>query len=218
MRIRWDRKVTNTKILLLLFLAIFTTEAFSDKNSSFWDWFEKNESRYFSMDFNNQQEQEKLFDELGNRLEKINENFTFEFGKLDENTMDLVISAGGIEQAFPEVIALVNAAPKLERWKTTAFRQKKDEVSSIQLGGIEINGDNTVVRLYKDGDKIGVVLFLPEYTETPNQVFEQIGFLLLDQTLGEYVVGTKVGFVEFEKNEGVIENSMKLGEMPFYFE
>ncbi len=54
--------------------------------------------------------------------------------------------------------------------------------------------------------------------KTANQIFEQVGFLLLDQTLGEYVIGARVGFVEFQRLEGEVGNSFKLSDISPFFE
>ena len=194
------------------------TAATADEISEFWRWFEANSSSYHALNFENTERRDELFADLGERLEKIDENIAFEFGKLDNDLMDFVISASGIVETFPVVKKLVDAAPQIPNWKFTAFRQRKDEVVTIEMGGINIDRNTTLAKLYKDDGKIGIVLFLPGYEETPNQTFEQIGFLLLDQTLGEYVVGTQVGFVEFEKKSDAIEGAMRLSDIVEFFE
>jgi hypothetical protein len=190
--------------------------ASSNENDKFWNWFKNNESQYFSMDFDNAAEVENLFNILGEKLGDIDPELTFEFGVLEDKRMDFVISAGGIASVFPKVTALVNSSPSLSRWRITAFRQKKD-TATIKLGDLELNSDNIMVQLFTDKDKIGIVMFLPEYKETENQVFEQVGFLLLDQTLGEYTVGTKVGFVEFQEKDSKAKELIRLSDIPKYF-
>ena len=53
-------------------------------------------------------------------------------------------------------------------------------------------------RLCKDDNpqKIGILLFLPGRTEDRRDVFGQVGYLFLDEALGEYDVETNVGFIE----------------------
>jgi hypothetical protein len=208
----------RTKLLPFIFcLVLLSAEAMADEYTEFWSWFVDNQARYFEMDFENIYQRNKLFDELSSHLIEIDENLTFEFGKLPEGKMDFVISAGGIEATFPKVIKLADKAPTIRNWKITAFRQPKDFNTTIEIAGIKVDPKETLVQLYRDGEKIGVVLYMPEFKETPHQLYEQLGFLLLDQALGEYVVGTKVGFIEFKRKSNNIENAIQLSEMQRYF-
>jgi hypothetical protein len=208
----------RTKLLpLICCLVILSSKAMADEYTEFWSWFVDNQARYFEMDVENISQRNKLFAELSGHLISIDENLTFEFGKLPKGKMDFVISAGGIEATFPKVIKLVDKAPTIKNWKITAFRQPKDFDTTIEIAGAKVDPKETLVQLFRDGEKIGVVLYIPEFKETPHQLYEQLGFLLLDQTLGEYVVGTKVGFIEFKKKSNNIENAMQLSEMRRYF-
>ncbi len=208
----------KVKILLVILLSVFSFNTIADEYSDFWDWFQSNESKYYKFDFGDLEKRDELFDQLSSQLLKIDENLTFEFGLLPDERMDFVISAGGIKSSFPSVIALVEKAPVLEKWKFTAFRQKNESTTEIQLGGMSLSAEKVLAQLFRDGDKIGLVLFMPGYQKTGNQIFEQVGFLLLDQTLGEYVVGARVGFVEFQRLEGEVENSFKLSDISPFFE
>lgn len=202
---------------IICFLALFTSKAIGDEYENFWEWFVTDQNQYYSMNFENRSQTDALFDKLSNELTRIDENLTFEFGKLADGRMDFVISAGGIEAAFPHVITLVEKAPKLDDWEITAFRQAKDIDTTIEMGGAKIDPKSVLTQLFRDNGRIGIVLYIPGFKETPHQIYEQLGFLLLDQTLGEYVVGTKVGFVEFKDQTGNIENAIQLKEIPKYF-
>jgi hypothetical protein len=48
-----------------------------------------------------------------------------------------------------------------------------------------------------DGDKLDLVLYLPDYERTPDHLFEQAGFLFLDRAIGEYDVATHIGAIDF---------------------
>jgi hypothetical protein len=200
-----------------IFLSLFSTIVTSDQYTQFWSWFQQDENQYYKMDFDNYSQRNILFDKLSTQLNHIDENLTFEFGKLPDGRMNFVISAGGIVDTFPEVIKLAETAPKFKNWKITAFRQAQDIDTTIEIGDAKVDPKETSVQLYRDGERIGIVLYMPEFKETPNQLYEQLGFLLLDQTLGEYVVGTKVGFIEFKKKTDVVENSFKLNEINQFF-
>jgi len=207
----------RTKILLCLTILI-SAQIQADQYSRFWDWFQNNQSTYYAMNFDDHDQIEDLFDELAAQLVSIDDNLTFEFGKLPNGTMDFVISAGGITSSFPNVINIVSKAPKIENWRVTSFRQPKNINYIIEMEGIELDPSSVQFQLYRDGEKIGVVLHIPNYEKTANKIYEQLGFLLLDQTLGEYSVGTKLGFVDFEKLAGDVESSFLVEDIRSVFE
>lgn len=52
-------------------------------------------------------------------------------------------------------------------------------------------------KLYEDNQKVGIQIFIKDFTQDEYEIFAQIGYLYLDSALGEYDLETKVGFVEF---------------------
>jgi hypothetical protein len=88
---------------------------------NFWKWFAKHEPKLFNFDFGQEIERERLFDEVGSELQKVDPDLTFEFGP-KETRREFVVSAGGIKRAFPAVASLVAVAPAFERWQFFAFR------------------------------------------------------------------------------------------------
>ncbi|WP_406660699.1 hypothetical protein V7O66_12780 [Methanolobus sp. ZRKC3] len=68
-------------------------------------------------------------------------------------------------------------------------------------------------------DKIGIILFLKDYNEAESNIWWEIGFLFLDQTLGEYDVGTKLGTIIIDStvSEYFVDTS-PLVELPDEFD
>ena len=62
-----------------------------------------------------------------------------------------------------------------------------------------------------DGAKIGITLFMDGYKESDYERYASVGFLLLDQALGEYDVETKVGTIDFTARTA----KSKLARQPF---
>ena len=87
------------------------------KEKRFWSWFKSNSKRLFSFE----QNQEAIFRELTAILAEVDHELTFEFGPIQDNRREFVISAGGIKKVFPVVEHLVASAPELPNWKITAF-------------------------------------------------------------------------------------------------
>jgi hypothetical protein len=166
---------------------------------AFWKWFLDNDD----MLSNFEQDTETIFDLLASKLRQIDPNLTFEFGPAIEGIREFVISAGGIKSAFPAVTAIVGAAPRLERWQITAFRPRRPLLMVIEFQGKSVDPKLVEFSLIDDGKNIGVYLFIPGYDEQDSN-WQVIGYLLLDEALGEFDVETKVGPVRMFPPEATI--------------
>lgn len=180
-----------TSITLIVLLSISCTGM--RKEEAFWKWFRENEARLFDFE----QEREKIFDELTRELKKVNPDLVFEFGPKNEKR-DFTVSADGIKESFPAVIALVDKAPPLERWNILKFRQRGKPVVNIRIDGEELSTDQYKFTIEPDGQKTGITLYIDGYEQARHNLFAKVGFLFLDNCLGEYDMETKVGFVEFK--------------------
>lgn len=161
--------------------------------SSFWTWFSQNEARYFVLE----NDMEACFDALSEELSKVNPELTFEFGPVLEGRREFVISAGGNREAFESVSSLCAASPGLARFEITEFRPRREPMD-IEYGDLHIKASDVYFHLVKDDDpeKVAILLFLPGYSAEREADFGQVGYLFLDEALGEYDVETKVGFIE----------------------
>jgi len=159
----------------------------------FWRWFRKNEATLFDFEL----DRERVFDKLSIALQKVHQNLAFEFGpKNDQGTKrEFVISACGIRDAFSSVVALATAAPPLDRWQVTAFRPRRWPLNSIQIADTKIDPDGVEFSLLDNGKIAGLHLYIPGYVETDVN-YRQIGYLMLDEALGEYDVETGVGLIK----------------------
>jgi len=177
------------------------------KEAAFWRWFQANESRLFDFE----KDQEKIFDDLQTQLHRIQPGLTFEFGPKQDGKREFVISADGIKGAFPAVIDLAKAAPPLPRWTITKFRPRRGFQSPVTLNGLRISPEQVEFTVEPDGDKIGITLFIEGYKPSEHEKYAGVVYLMLDQTLGEYDVETKVGFIDLKSRSA----QSKLGKQPF---
>lgn len=161
-------------------------------NGAFWTWFVEHEASLFAITSDNNQ----VLDSLAQALNNVAEDLTFEIGPVIDGRRDLVISAAGIKSAFPAVTELVAAAPPLPRWRLIAFRPRRTPIMTITIGDTTVDPANVEFTLLSNGRELGLYLFTPGYDET-NTAFGQIGYLMLDEALGEYDVETKVGLIKF---------------------
>jgi hypothetical protein len=159
----------------------------------FWRWFRNNEGALFDFEL----DRGHIFDRLSTELQRVHRNLTFEFGPKDNQRRkrEFVISAGGIWDAFASVVALTTGAPPFDRWKVTAFRPRRWPLNSIQIADIEIDPEGVEFSLLDNGKIAGLYLYVPGYIEEDIN-YKQIGYLMLDEALGEYDVETGVGVIE----------------------
>lgn len=189
------------------------------KEQEFWKWFEKNQEDLYHFE----RDQDAVFDRLAKALQSVHSDLTFEFGPVREDgKREFVISAGGIKTAFPSVAALYAAAPKLPRWTIVEFRPRRFPLNNIEFGGRTVKSGDVHYALFRDDDptKVGIIVFLDGYTEKDKgSVWGQIGYLFLDEALGEYDVETHVGAIVFFNRESEhFRHARPLSELPAHFD
>lgn len=189
-------RVAEKSIFLVLF-AFFSAMAQASPESDFWKWFADNEAQLFSWE----SAREATFDKVTAAMRKVHPDLAFEFGPLTDGKREFVISACGIKAAFPAVEALYKSAPLLKRWKWVKFRPRRSPLNDIEIGGKSVRAKDVHYLLARDEPKVGIVLFFDGYNEKEKKDFRQIGYLMLDEALGEYAVEMQVGFIEFESRD-----------------
>ena len=169
----------------------------SSKEQAFWKWFKTNEARLFEFE----KDQDKIFAALAEEMHKINAGLTFEFGPNNDGVREFVISADGNKAMFPFVISLADKAPSMPKWKIIRFRPRREPMREFTFEGKRLLSGQIRFTIESDGDKAGITLFMEGYEPSQHNTFGSIGFLYLDNCLGEYDVETKVGFVQFKNAE-----------------
>ena len=188
------KMVTIGGILMGFSLFSIFASGQQNKESTFWNWFQENEDMIFHFE----SDQEKIFDKLSSELQKVNPSLTFEFGPIKNGKREFVISAAGIKSAFPSVESLFSSAPKLEKWEVKKFRPRRSIVNDIEYGDKFVAAKNVSYQLIRGENKIGIILFIDGYNEAEKTTYKQIGYLMLDEALGEYDTEIKVGAIEFQ--------------------
>ncbi len=208
------------RIFPILLMALFNLPLFGapTKEVTFWRWFQKNDSRLFTFE----NDRERVFDELAAELKKVNLDLTFEFSPIrSDGRREFVISAGGIKSAFPAVESLCSSAPKLEKWIVLKFRQRRSPVNDLEFEGRKIKAADVRYLLFRDEnpEKVGVMVFLDGYRKELKSTLNQMGFLFLDEALGEYDVETRLGAIVFEgRDSKYFDQARPLTELPKEFD
>jgi hypothetical protein len=165
-----------------------------DSRTEFWSWFNRNRERLHGVGPNNRE----LFFEVSKRVKKVHPGLVTEFAMSDGRAVEIVISADGNKSVFPEVLELTAAAPTIPGWKVTAFRQPGKQDVTVQMGNGQLNAKSLWFRAEPDEEKVGLRVFIPGLDEGNRQQLSHIGFLLLDNALGEFLVETSVGYIDFQ--------------------
>ncbi len=182
---------------------------------AFWAWFTEHDELLFNFE----RDPDRVFPSLASALAAVAPDLTFEFGPQADGRRDFVISAGGIRSAFAAVEALAEAAPDLPRWNVVAFRPRRTSIIGIRLQGLTVLPKQVECRLLADGGQLGICLYFDGYREQETRLWTQIGYLMLDQALGEYDVETKVGRIEFFPRHSPSQaDRFPLSELPARFD
>jgi hypothetical protein len=182
----------------------------------FWKWFEQHQEKYFRFDVGSE-DMEQLSDLLGEAMRRVHPDLTFEFGPPNAKR-DFVISAGGLKRSFPAVIALRHAAQSLENWQIIAFRPRREPIGAIEFQDKKADPQQVEFSLLDNGQIAGIRLFIPGFQEESAD-WKQIGYLLLDETLGEYDVETRLGLIKMYSPEAVTnERRYPLVNLPELFD
>ena len=189
------------------------------KEQVFWKWFEKNQDDLYHFE----REREAVFDRLSAAMGKVHEDLTFEFSPIrEDSTREFVISAGGIKAAFPSVESLHMAAPKLPKWTIHKYRQRRFPLNDLEFADRKVKSSGVHYAIFRDDDpnKVGIMIFLDGYTEEDKgKIWGHIGYLFLDEALGEYDVETHVGaIVFFDRDSKYFEHARPLAELPSHFD
>lgn len=162
----------------------------------FWAWFEKNWEDYFHLIKDN----EILFDELEEQLYKINKGLAFEFScAIINGKRKFIISANGIKERIPFVLALIKSAPNLAKFHIIAFRPsvcaKKDK-QLVHFRGVSLKCSDVFFCYEKNtsSDVIDIDLHIRGYQD--NDAWLGASFIFLDRIIGELNVMTKMGGIK----------------------
>jgi hypothetical protein len=162
------------------------------REEHFWAWFQKNSVRLFAFESDR-----GVLDELSAALHRVERGLTFELGPPRDGKREFIVSADGIRDRFDAVRKLVAAAPALDQWTVIPFRPPKDiDQIAITFGQQRLAADDLWIRAERDGDRVGLNIFVRRLTEENREMLSGAVLLLLDSALGEYAVETQVGFIE----------------------
>lgn len=136
--------------------------------------------------------------ELRTLIEQVNPDLEFDIGPLEAGKREIVISAGGIRDAFPAVEALARGAPPLGRWNVVRYRQRRRVAGTLSFQGLSLSPATIRFEFPPGGPGSGIVLYMPAYSHTEHSRYLALALLMLDALIGEYDVEMKLGSILIE--------------------
>ena len=163
---------------------------------------------------------EPITEQLTRELERIAPGLVFELGiGGDGKDFELTISADGNKELFPTVQALVAAAPPLPGTKVIAFRPRKAiEGFGMAVGEGRIAGNQLYYVASNDPERKGLIsveLYVPDMKNGNDDAMKDAAVMLLEATVGEYDLETKIGHIDIKPAPAKIEAPLKpLKDLP----
>lgn len=180
-----------------LFKNIFSkTEAPILGNEDFWNWFVKNETKFFNAVKKESNMVKDFFEKISPKLDELKDGFYFLTGMCDEDTVELILTSNGVVKNFVFVEELVNSAPKIKGWKFTALKQPHEiEEFKIKMYGYEFNTENIhffVNENPNQPDEIDLTVVYDGLSDDNSSEIAEGVFIFLDNYLGEMNLATLI--------------------------
>jgi hypothetical protein len=196
----------------------------SETGTQFWKWFEKNNDAYLFLNQVDENEKEKLLDELLNKLHQYCDKLYFEAGGHPDETQELIITAEGNDEYFNKVEALILLAPELKNWKFIAFIPPKGSDFEINFEGIILDPNQMwFIPLEKSEDKtwLGIEVCIKNHKLIKDKdYFNSAIYKVVETILGEKSFALDINYLQTDQ---LPENPEELGlielnELPQYIE
>lgn len=190
-------------------------EASPDRDAAFWTWFKDHRLEIAKI----KKADEPIANEIASELHKVDPRLIFELG-IGIEPKEFIVSADGRREVFNAVKRLVAAAPAVPGWKIIAFRPRKSADLTIELGeGTKLGANDLyfmVLPTTKPPAPLDIIVYVPGLGENKDKddALKQVGFLLLDATLGEYDTETRLGGVAFRSTAEKPPSAKPLRDLP----
>jgi hypothetical protein len=177
----------------------------------FWAWFQANAHEFRSLPL--PKEKAKAFAKMLARLHH-DLGWGIQPGTTPTEPWRLEISAEGRARLISRVEEVVSEAPRIQGWEICAFRQPQPE-AKVRLQKSDLTAADVLwVEEGWDEEKIHLTLFIPMEKPIRADDLTQAGFMLLDATLGELMVMTRVGALDFKHISVAPDRARPLTDLP----
>lgn len=136
--------------------------------------------------------------EISDRVHAIHEDLAWELAPGATSTHALVVSPEGNPVVRPTALTWLAAAPDPDgTWEYHASRQP-GALMVLQAGGVEVDLQEvrSIASWNSDRQRVDVKLWHPTLESAPESTRSQVGFLFLDNLLGEDTVERWIGAID----------------------
>ncbi len=157
--------------------------------SDFWNWFQKNERKFYKVLKEEGNVNKIFFEKLGPKLNELKEGFWYLAGMYNDEVAELIITPDGEIKNVVFTEELIQNAPNLENWKFTALKPAIDVKDvNIEMGGYSFNNENLF--FYSNDhqdypDEIDIVITHNQLNEQNKSTIVNGTYIFLDNYLGE---------------------------------
>ncbi|MBK9030434.1 MAG: hypothetical protein IPL61_03685 [Myxococcales bacterium] len=179
--------------------------------AQFWAWF-----RRHAAELRAEPELRRSLASINAELARVHEGVFAELSAgPDAHTLEL--TADGVIDLFPVVLALHGARPEVAGWRIVAFRQRIDVAHIvITMDGLTLTPPKMKVVVARAGGRLELTLFVPGFTTA--EAMARPLYVVLDHAIGEYDLATKVGSVDFADIDQAPPGARSLLDLPALFD
>jgi len=197
--------------------------------TNFWNYFQQNNFVFLFLNEVSQEEIKQHFYNLKEVLNLYNKDLDLII-KNKKNDAELIITAHGNPYLFKEVELLVLYAPKIKRWKITAFIQPETDLTKYENGtdkpfkfyGINLKVSDINFVLLGDPDKplaFGIRVFLKNYIiYKENPKLKEAVYILIEHLIGEKSFANDLKFIDINQLYQIDDNHLKLHHLKLYLD
>ncbi|WP_338378820.1 hypothetical protein [uncultured Flavobacterium sp.] len=200
--------------------------------TTFWNYFQQNNFVFLLLTEVPQDELKNQFDKLLYHLHHYNKDLGIII-KNKKTNAELIITANGNPYLFKEVELLVHHAPKINRWKTTAFLQPEMNIEKYENGtdkplnycGISIRISEMYFIPLENPNKLtdlGIRVLLKNYIiHKENSRLREAVYTLIEHLIGEKSFANDLSFIEIDqlKNEDLEDDCvLELYNLKFFID
>lgn len=197
--------------------------------TNFWKHFHQNNFIFLLLKDVPQEEITTHFDNLINCLHLYNKDLSIII-KNKKDQAEIIITANGNPYLFKEVELLVYHAPKINRWKITAFLQPEINISAYEKGtdkplvffGISLRISEMYFIPLEIPDKpneFGIRIMIKNYIiHKDNPKLREAVYIHLEHLLGEKAFANEIKFIEIEQLGEIQENTIELCHLKYYID
>lgn len=166
---------------------------------AFWRWWEVGGERLAKMFRGDIEQDEETIRELNERILDIAPGLIFEFSSGTDSEFVFTLTAEGVAEFRGPTRRWLMAAPEADSvWTFTDVRLPKEDFV-VQMGEVDAAAADLRFTIERGQSSLDLEVYHPALTG-PNP--EQLGFVLLDNALGEANVELWVGAVRFTSDPG----------------